>query len=77
MFNIFNSNVFVEIGEAIGNVSRRLLRRPSHAQTLDEAFRRHLGDPLPLHLTERAGEPRRPNDNVIEGTFRIIDEEER
>jgi hypothetical protein len=78
MFNIFNSNVFVEIGEAIGNVGKRLLSRGSHAETLDQAFRRALQDPLPLHLRlpNQAEKPVKPEEIVIEGSFRVLDEEE-
>ena len=77
MFNIFNSNVFIEIGEAIGNVGKRLFPRRSHAEALDEAFRRNLRDPLPLHLTDQAGDSAKPSEIVIEGNYRVIDEEER
>jgi hypothetical protein len=76
MFNIFNSNVFAEIGEAIGDVGKRLFRRRSQAEALDEAFRRHLQDPLPLHLPDKAERPAKPDESVIEGTYRIIEKEE-
>jgi len=77
MFNIFNSNVFVEIGEAIGNIGRRLFPSRSHAQALDEAFRRHLQNPIPLHLPEKAGEATKADEDVIEGTYRVLDKEEK
>lgn len=76
MFNIFNSNVFVEIGEAIGNVSKRLFPHRSQADALDQAFRRHMQDPLSLHLPDEAGQPIKPSEIVIEGSFRVLDEEE-
>jgi hypothetical protein len=75
MFDIFNSNVFVEIGEAIGNVGKRLFPRRSQAEALDQAFRRHLQDPLSLHLPDEAGQPTKPSEIVIEGSFRVLDEE--
>ena len=45
MFNIFNSNVFIEIGEAIGNVGRKArsrLKRRSNPELVDRASRRQL-----------------------------------
>ncbi|MHB0859331.1 MAG: hypothetical protein ACYC5M_17415 [Anaerolineae bacterium] len=77
MFKIFYSNVFVEVGEAIGNVSKRLFPRRSRAEALDQAFRRHLQDPLSLHLPDEAGQPIKPSEIVIEGSIRVLDEEER
>ena len=76
MFNIFKSNVFIEIGEAIGNLGRKVLRRRTHADDLDEAFRRHLASPLSLKMPDRTEVPRKPGGIVIEGVFRVIDEEE-
>jgi hypothetical protein len=77
MFNIFNSDVFVEIGEAIGNIRKRIFPRRSQADALDEAFRRHLQDPIPLHLPDKTEKPARPDEGVIEGTYRILDKEEK
>jgi hypothetical protein len=77
MFNIFNSNVFVEIGEAIGNIGKRLFPHRSHAEALDEAFHRHLQDPLPLHLPDKAEKPAKLDEGVIEGTYRVLDKEEK
>ena len=76
MFNFFNSNVFIEIGEAIGNIGRRLRPRPTHADQLDEAFRRYLQSPIHLNLPDREQESRAPGETVIEGVFRVIEEEE-
>jgi hypothetical protein len=42
MFHIFNSNVFVEIGEAIGNVSEKVFQRRSAADSVDKAFHKRL-----------------------------------
>ena len=76
MFNFFNSNVFIEIGEAIGNVGRRLFSRRSHADEMDESFRRHLQSPLHFQLPDRTEAPRKPGGIVIEGVFREITDEE-
>ena len=76
MVNIFNSNVFVEIGEAIGSLGKKILGRRTHADELDEAFRRHLLSPISLEMPDRAEAPCKPGDIVIEGVFRVINEEE-
>ena len=76
MFNFFNSNVFIEIGEAIGNLGRKVFRRRTHADELDEAFRRHLQSPLSIEMLDRKEALRKPEDIVIEGVFRVVDEEE-
>ena len=76
MFKIFNSNVFIEIGEAIGNLGRKVFQRRTHADELDEAFRRHLQSPFSLQMPDREEVPCKPGEIVIEGVFRVIDEEE-
>jgi len=76
MFNIFNSNVFIEIGEAIGNLGKKVFRRRTHADELDEAFRRHLQSPISLKMPDRKEALSKPEEIVIEGAFRVIDEEE-
>ncbi len=76
MFNIFNSNVFIEVGEAIGNVGRRLLGRRSHAEQMDAAYRQHLQEPLHITLPDCDHKLRRPEGLVIEGVCRVISEEE-
>ena len=76
MFNIFNSNVFVEVGEAIGNVGRRLLHRHSQAEQMDESFHRHLQDPLHIAFPSSGEAPCKPEGIVIEGVFREITGEE-
>ena len=50
MFNIFNSNVFVEIGEAIGNIRNKALRHRSAAELVDQAFRRRLKERESLEI---------------------------
>jgi hypothetical protein len=77
MFHISNSNVFVEIGEAIGNVARRLVRHHSQAEILDETYHRLLQDPPRLRLPERTGETEAHTGTVIEGTFHVIEKEDR
>ena len=42
MFNIFNSNVFIEIGEAIGNVKSKIFRRRRDTDAVEQAFRKWL-----------------------------------
>jgi len=77
MFNIFNSNVFVEIGEAIGNVGKKLLRRRSHADEMEASFRRYLAAPLQVRLPDPGESPTTPGEIVIDATFRVLDEEEK
>ena len=76
MFNIFNSNVLIEIGEAIGNVRKKLFQRRSHAEELDKSFRRHLLEPLPIKLPDISEQTSKPGDDVIEGVYRVVEEEE-
>ena len=76
MFNIFNSNVLIEIGEAIGNLGKKVFKRRTHADELDEAFRRHLQSPISLDMPDRTEALCKPGEIVIEGVFRVIDEEE-
>ena len=73
-FNIFNSTVFVEIGEAIGNVRRRLQRR-SHPRLVDREFRRRLKD-LSFQLPPAPGPLVKPQGEVIEADYRFLDDEE-
>jgi len=76
VFNIFNSNVLIELGEAIGNVRKKLFQCRSHAEELDKSFRRHLLDPLPINLPDINEQISKPDDDVIEGVYRVIEEEE-
>lgn len=76
MFNFFNSNVWFEIGEAIGNVRRILLPRRNHADEMDAAFRRHLQTPIRLKLPDRTETFCKPEDIVIEGIFTVVEEED-
>jgi hypothetical protein len=58
-------------------VARRLARRRSQAEILDETYHRLLKDPLHLRLPERAGEPEVKTETVIDGTFHVIEKEDR
>jgi hypothetical protein len=72
----FNSNVFSELGEAIGNIKRKFFPRRTYADDLDASFRRHLLDPYPIILPDKNEEPRKTDVIVIEGVFRGLDKEE-
>ena len=77
MFNIWNSNVFVEIGEAVGNVASRALgRRGGHPDLVEKLFRRHLQESQVLDLPLLAQSREKPSEEVIEGSFRALAEEE-
>ena len=76
MFNFFNSNVLIEIGEAIGNVGKKIRRRRGHADEMEASFRRYLAAPLELHPPCPGERPRAPEGIVIEASFRVLDEEE-
>ena len=76
MFNGFNSDVFVEIGEAIGDIGRSLWPRASRGQRMRETFHR-LRDTSPtLNLDAASQREGRPDKDVIEGSFRIVGDEE-
>lgn len=73
MFNIFNSSVFIEIGEAIGNVGRKAFRRKrGDAELVDKIFRRRLdenrGLTLPLDGIPRVS----CDDQAIDAEFRVL-----
>ena len=73
-FNTFFSNVSVEIGEAIGNVRRKLKRR-SHAKLVDREFRRRLKE-LSFKLPPVPGPLIEPQGEVIEANYRFLEDEE-
>ena len=73
-FNVFFSNVSVEIGEAIGNVRRKLERR-SHPRLVDKEFRNRLKE-LSFELPPAPGPLVEPQDEVIEADYRFLDDEE-
>lgn len=75
MFNFFSSNVFIEIGEAIGNLGRKVKRR-SHPEMVDKLFRKMLKE-LALELPQTPGKLVKPDEGkAIEVEYRILDDEE-
>jgi hypothetical protein len=74
MFNIFNSNVFVEIGEAIGNLGRKVRRR-SNPELVDRLFRKRLAQ-TSVELPIAPGRFAEPEGDVIDVEYRILDDEE-
>ena len=79
VFNIFNSNVFIEIGEAIGNVgrtARKKLKRRSNPELVDRAFRRQL-KACKFELPDEPGMYVEPDEeDVIDVEFRVLNDEE-
>jgi len=74
--NIFNSNVFIEIGEAIGNVKSKVYRRRRDTGAVEQAFRKWLADSPRLKLPRVDCALDYPDDMTIEGTFRLLADEE-
>ena len=72
--SIFFSNVSVEIGEAIGNVRRKLKRR-SHPGLVDREFRKRLKE-LSFELPQTPGPLIEPQGEVIEANYRFLEDEE-
>lgn len=75
MFNIFNSHVLIEIGEAIGNVKRKVVKEKSYGEAVEQAFRRHLAQGRGLDLRPADCQFSRPQDAAIDVEFRVIEEE--
>ena len=78
MFNIFDSNVFIEIGEAIGDAGGRLLRpRRKTAELVDEMFRRRLTAARSIQLAPPRGAAD-SDDDVIDVPYQVLsfDEED-
>jgi hypothetical protein len=68
-------DILQEAGEAIGNVGRRLLGRRRKGRVAEQALARWLAR-VPLPVVRLDGERQaRPADEVIEGTFRVIESE--
>jgi len=76
MSSFFNSNVFVEIGEAIGNIGKRLWPRASRGERMSESFRRLRDTGPTLRLDATSETQSHVSQDVIEGTFRIVRDEE-
>lgn len=72
MFNIFNSNVFIEIGEAIGNVKDRVLGKRGSTDAVEQAFRKWLTDSPRPRLPFVEGGLAYPDDTTVEGSFHIL-----
>ncbi len=76
MFEIFGSNVFVEIGEAIGNVKRKVFRKRADPRAIEQAFQRWLAESDLPSLRSRDSAVAYPDVDVIDGTFRTVTDEE-
>jgi hypothetical protein len=74
----FGARVFCEAGEAIGNVGRRLLRRRrTRALEAEQALQRWLrAVPAPVIPPTREAKPAPKEGPVIEGTYRVIHDDE-
>ncbi|MHB1459465.1 MAG: hypothetical protein ACYC0V_21350 [Armatimonadota bacterium] len=74
MQSFFNSNVFVEIREAIGNLGRRVRKR-TNPELVDRIFRKRLAQTA-IELPRSPGRFAEPEGEVIDVTYRIINDEE-
>ena len=74
MFNIFDSNVFIEIGEAIGNVRKKIKRR-SNPELVDRIFRKRLAQ-ISVELPLEPGRVCEPVGDTIDVEYRLLDEGE-
>ena len=73
MFNIFNSNVFVEIGEAIGNVSEKVFQRRSAADSVDKAFHKRLNEAGRMDIPILDESCQYPDEEVIDVPFVVLE----
>jgi len=77
MFNIFNSNVFIEIGQAIGNVGGKLLGRgKTKAELVGCILERRLREASALSLPDMDEPMSRPQEEMIEADYRVLSEKE-
>ena len=74
IFHIFNSNVFVEIGEAVGNVKRKFKKR-SNAELVDQLFRKRL-EQTAFELPDMPGDFIEPEGEVIDAEYQVLDDQE-
>lgn len=66
MFNIFNSNVLIEVGEKIGDVGGNFFRpKRTQAELVDEIFHRRLETAQNIRLL--------PSADFVEGDDEYID----
>ena len=72
--NIWNSNVFFEVREVIGNVNRRLKRR-SNPELVDGIFRRRLAQGS-VEFPLNPGRFGVPEGETIDVDYRVLDESE-
>ncbi|MBC7238494.1 MAG: hypothetical protein H5T71_00120 [Chloroflexi bacterium] len=75
MFNIFNSHVFIEIGQAIGNVGGKLFGH-GRAEMVESILKRRLREASALSLPELSEPVSRPQEEAIEASYRILAEKE-
>ena len=75
MFNFFNSNVFIEIGEAIGNVGK-VIKKRGDPELVEGILKRRLAEALHLTLPMPDETVSQPDESVIEGSFRVLSERE-
>jgi hypothetical protein len=66
MFNIFNSNVLIEVGEAIGNIKQKLTGG-GHGSLVDDLYQKQLEQPSRFTFDP---------DEVIDGEFRVLPKED-
>ena len=77
MFNISRSNVFIEIGQAIGNVEGKLLGRgKAKGELVDGILRRRLSEANLLALPSPNEGLVRPGEEVIDAVYRVLSEKE-
>ena len=74
IFEIFNSNVFVEIGEAVGNV-RGKLKKSSAPELVDKLFRERLAQST-VELPDTPGAFVEPEVEVIDAEYHVLSDEE-
>lgn len=74
MPDLFNANVLQEAGEAIGGVGRRLFRRRKRARYAEETLRRWLDRIAVPEIPPASRGSRQAPDEVVETTWRVIDE---
>ena len=75
MFNISCSKVFVEVGQAIGNVGEGLLRRgKSQAELIDSILKRRLSEASLLAPPSADEELVDGEEEVIDAVYRVLTE---
>ena len=72
MFNFFNSQVFIEIGEAIGNVAGSLVRRRRSSDAVEQSLHKWLAEVSCPSLSTIDSTLTRPDDDAIDATYRVL-----